>query len=119
MKNIEKYADLIEKTAKEKYCNDYSIAICHVFSEVKKVDEGTFGEALKWLFEEYKEPIKLTRFEFDLIDTNNQSHDRTFESYATYKNMMGRGHFKNVNNVGLTLKQILENCEIVEVEHDQ
>ena len=72
---------------------------------------------LKFLHKEYKEkhrdPIKLYKFEYDLLRTNDQSHDRKLSSFATYKNMKDLGYFKDVD-FELTIKQVLENCEVVE-----
>ena len=70
------------------------------------------AKAMRYLNEEYKEPIKLTRFEYDLLDTNDQSHDRPFGSFKTYTNMIERGYFKNIKYHNMTLKEILENCII-------
>lgn len=71
---------------------------------------------LKFLQKKYKEkhidPIKLSQFEYDLLRTNDQSHDRKLSSFATYKNMKELGYFKNVD-FELTIKQVLDDCEVV------
>lgn len=71
---------------------------------------------LKFLHKEYKEkhrnPIKLSQFEYDLLRTNDQSHDRKLNSFSTYKNMKELGYFKNVD-FELTIKQVLDDCEVV------
>lgn len=72
---------------------------------------------LKFLHKEYKEknrdPVKLYKFENDLLRTNDQSHDRKLSSFSTYRNMKDLGYFENVD-FELTIKQVLENCEVVE-----
>ena len=72
---------------------------------------------LKFLQKKYKEkhidPIKLSQFEYDLLRTNDQSHDRKLSSFSTYRNMKDLGYFENVD-FELTIKQVLENCEVVE-----
>ena len=66
------------------------------------------------LLSEYKEPVKLKEWEYDIIRTNDMSHNREFWSFSTYRNMKSAGYFKGVHNVKMTLKEILENCEIVD-----
>lgn len=71
---------------------------------------------LKFLQKKYKEkhidPIKLSQFEYDLLRTNDQSHDRKLSSFATYKNMKELGYFKNVD-FELTIKQVLDDCKVL------
>lgn len=59
-------------------------------------------------------PIKLKQWEYDLIATNNMSRERPFESFATYRNMKNMGYFESIKDTSMTLKEILDNCEIVE-----
>ena len=66
----------------------------------------------KFLAEEYKPKIKLNKFEYDLLRTNDQSHLRKFNSFATYRHMQEVGHFKNVMDTLMTIQDILDNCEI-------
>lgn len=69
---------------------------------------------LDFLLEEHKEPIKLKQWEYDLIRTNDRPHEcNVFESFNTYRNMKAIGYFKGITNTSMTLKEILENCEIV------
>lgn len=75
------------------------------FSNKKDID---------WLLEEHKEAIKLKQWEYDLINTNNMSHERAFDSFATYENMRKIGHFQGVTNTSMSLHDILNNCEIIE-----
>lgn len=71
---------------------------------------------LKFLQKEYKEKhrdsIKLSQFEYDLLRTNDQLHDRKLNSFATYKNMKELGYFKNVD-FELTIKQVLDDCKVL------
>lgn len=64
------------------------------------------------LLSEYKEPVKLKKWEYDMIRTNDMSHNHEFWFFGTYRNMKNAGYFKGVHNVNMTLKEILENCEI-------
>ncbi len=112
MKNFEKYIDEIITTEKLGQC-----AICKTrklkCTNLKMICDARKIENKQWLLSEYVEPIVLTRFEYDLIDTNDQSHDRAFNSFATYRNMMDRGYFENIKDTSMTLKEILDNCEII------
>lgn len=68
---------------------------------------------LVWLASPYKKPsYKLTKFEFDLLRTNNMSHDRKLSSFATYKNLKEIGYFKDID-FNLTIDEILTNCEVI------
>ena len=79
--------------------------------DFKKYSEKGFG----WLLEEHEEPIKLTKFEYDLLRTNDRSHEcNSFQWFNTYRNMKAIGYFKGITNTSMTLKEILENCEVIE-----
>lgn len=69
----------------------------------------------EWLNAEYKEPskkIKLTEFEYDLLDSNDQSRQRTIGSFQTYENMRQRGYFENIP-FDKSIEYVLENCEVI------
>lgn len=69
----------------------------------------------KWLYEEYKEPIKLTQFEYDII--NYHGRLSKFNDICFLMAMKNKGHFKDMNSVekcSMTIEEILENCEVVE-----
>lgn len=81
-----------------------------------KVDYGEnyADKFVDWLLEEYKEPIKLKQWEYDMIESNNMSHANVFDAFYTYRAMKGRGYFKGIKDTSMTLKEILDNCEVVE-----
>ncbi len=70
-------------------------------------------DCYKFLAEEYKPKIKLTKFEYDMLRTNDQPHSRKFCTFSTYRNMQEIGYFKDVN-IDLSIKDILANCEVEE-----
>ena len=79
--------------------------------DFKKYSEKGFD----WLLEEHKEPIKLKKWEYDLIRTNDRPHEcNAFESFNTYRNMKAMGYFEGITDTYMTLKEILDNCEVVE-----
>lgn len=76
-------------------------------------EQLTWEKCMEWLLEEVKEPIKLKRFEYDLISTNDQPKTRKFNSFSTYKHMMDKGYFKGlIGNEDKSLKWILNNSEV-------
>lgn len=75
-------------------------------------------KTLDWLTKEYVEPIKLTQFEYDLLvgytqnDTYHES-DRLRE-YKVLKHLKKQGHFDSVDDLDKTIKEVLENCKVVD-----
>lgn len=70
----------------------------------------------EFLNAEYKEPkIKLSKFEYDLLVTFNFREDYcTFNYFDQLRALKEKGYFKNVTDVSMTIKGILENCEVEE-----
>lgn len=116
MTNLEFYKDLILKKAEKS--SSLICSICQIKN--KKCEFCIDGcpsnkELFNWLCEEQKEPIKLKQWEYDLIETNDQPHNRCFNSFMTYRNMKDKGYFKGVCDTNMTLAEILENCEVEDV----
>ena len=79
--------------------------------DFKKYSEKGFD----WLLSEHKEPIKLKKWEYDLIRSNDRPHEcNVFESFNTYRNMKAIGYFEGITDTSMTLKEILDNCEVIE-----
>lgn len=66
------------------------------------------------LAKEYKEPIELTQFEYDLLDTykkyGNHKIEFSFSICDRMKNQ--KGYFKGVKDIFMTIEEILENCVV-------
>lgn len=78
--------------------------------DFKKYSEKGFD----WLLAEHKEPIKLTKFEYDLLKCYQKTKDDgEFEDHYILKEMQYKGHFQNVD-YNLTIEEILDNCEVIE-----
>lgn len=117
--NLEHYYNALLKTGcnrfgvtdgKVKPCTNMSCSQC----DLSAMDHMEYCKvnAIKWLASPYKKPtFKLTQFEYDLLRTNNMSHDRKLSSFATYKNLREIGYFKDID-FDLMIGEILENCEI-------
>lgn len=67
---------------------------------------------VKWSLQRHVEKVELIQFEYDLLRTNNMSHDRKLSSFATYKGLKEIGYFKDID-FDLTIDEILNNCEVV------
>lgn len=76
-------------------------------------------ECIDVLLSEYKEPVKLKRWEKDLLDTlvygNNSYRQSKFYNVLCLEGMKRRhGYFRGVTDISMTIGEILENCEIVD-----
>nr|DAY93992.1 MAG TPA: hypothetical protein [Caudoviricetes sp.] len=77
--------------------------------DFKKYSEKGFD----WLLEEHKEPIKLTKFEYDLLMSYiNKGY--YFENYSELKEMRNKGYFKGITDTSMKIVYILNNCEVIE-----
>lgn len=77
--------------------------------DYESFDEKGFG----WLLEEHKEPIKLTKFEYDLLMSYiNKGY--FFKNYSELKEMRYKGYFKGITDTSMKIQYILNNCEVVE-----
>lgn len=82
----------------------------------KDRSRGCHAKVMDWLKQPRKAPAnKLTRFEYDLLQSYSQSHLRRyqFKSIETLNGMKEKGHFKGANEYA-TIEDILANHEITE-----
>lgn len=82
----------------------------------KDRSRGCHEKVMNWLKQPRKAPAnKLTRFEYDLLQSYSQSHLRRyqFKSIETLNGMKEKGHFKGANEYA-TIEDILANHEITE-----
>ena len=117
MTNLEYYKDEIkEEFLKHHYLGDvvYRVASNNGYKVYRNSEDDI--NLIDWLLEEHKEPIKLKQWEYDLIRTNDSSHNTSFRTFNTYINMKSIGYFDGITNTSMTLKEILENCEVIENE---
>lgn len=100
---------------KPKRCNQTRCSDCEFDKDTpRKCHKRT----IEWLKQPYKAPAnKLTRFEYDLLQSYSQSHLRRyqFKSIETLNGMKEKGHFKGANEYA-TIEDILANCDISEEE---
>lgn len=69
-------------------------------------------ECIKEVLAEHKKPIKLKQWERDLLDCYHSNF--MFGSYDALVRMKQKGCFKGITDITMTVKEILDNCEVVE-----
>ena len=63
--------------------------------------------------QEHREPIKLTKFEYDLLMSYiNKGY--YFKNYSELKEMRYKGYFKGITDTSMKIQYILKNCEVIE-----
>lgn len=127
MTNLEFYKDelkdIVRNVAKEKNfsfkCEAVGKAFEYFLTKMYDKDNNVFGygcygeEAIDWLLEERKEPIKLKRWEYDLLKVGYDD-EFIFGNRGELLAMRDIGYFKGITNITMTVKEILDNCEVVE-----
>lgn len=72
---------------------------------------------IDFLLAEHKEPIKLKQWEYDLIEIcykcNAYLETDTLKSYIFFESLKEKGYFKGITDTSMTIKEILENCEVI------
>lgn len=68
-------------------------------------------ECIKEVLAEHKEPIKLKQWEKDLLEEICYIDER-FEESLFLTGMRKRGHFEGVKDVTMTIREIIDNCEV-------
>lgn len=68
--------------------------------------------AIDYLLQEHKEPIKLKQWEYDLLTLLNK--ESIFHTVYNLCKLREKGHYKGITDTSMTIKEILENCEVVE-----
>ena len=125
MTNLERYKDefvCMLKKNKITLCSCFEVLNNHddcdtcPYDVENCVEEGccNYRKFIDWLLEEHKEPIKLKRWEYDLLKCYQETKDNgEFVNHYTLKEMQYKGHFQDVD-YNLTIEEILDNCEVIE-----
>ena len=123
MTNLERYKDefvymLNDDSYQPPLCNyfekiwTYSDCSCCPFC-TKDEAVCDYQKFVDWLLAEYKEPIKLNKFEYDLLMSYiNKGY--SFKNYSELKEMRNKGYFKGITNASMKIQDILKNCEVIE-----
>ena len=123
MTNLERYKDefvymLNDVAYQPPLCNyfekiwTYSDCSCCPFC-TKDETGCDYHKFVDWLLEEHKEPIKLTKFEYDLLMSYiNKGY--SFKNHSELKEMRNKGYFEGVTDTSMPFREILKNCEVIE-----
>ena len=118
MTNLEFYKDEIYEIQKDLFdkglciSDSIGVAICNVYE--KQIGLSAFMPVvLDWLLSEHKEPIKLKQWEKDLLESNI-NRQFYFSGYSDLVEMKNRGYFEGITDTNMGIKEILENCEVVD-----
>lgn len=113
MLNIERYKD---KILEDEGIEQLDCILCDSMNgECDDLDcKECRKKTREWLFKEYK-PIKMTRFEYDLIKTINKTNNRpvVLGNLPIIEEMFWLGYFKGID-LSLSIDEILEQTEIVD-----
>lgn len=68
--------------------------------------------AIDYLLQEHKEPIKLKQWEYDTI----KYHGKLSKFYDIHflMAMKNKGYFKGITDTSMEIEDILKNCEVIE-----
>lgn len=98
---------------KIKQCYNISCSQC----DINRIDNGGYCRinTVKWLASPYRKPTcKLSRFEFDLLNTYKDSGMRnSIFNYSTLIELHEKGYFKEIDT-SIPIHEILDNCEVIE-----
>ena len=87
-------------------CNDCDFKINQI---------GCRQKAKEWLNQTYKKlPYKLSKFEFDIIQTYSDCHESCkFSDFKQLIELKDKGYFNDVDK-NESIKDIIANCEVIE-----
>lgn len=116
MTNLEYYKDEINEIIENDRRDDVFSSIGNAFDlfSFKHIDNYPHGpdKFIDWLLEEHKEPIKLKQWEYDLIE--HYAVIKRFDGVDILIVMRSKGHFKGVKDTSMSIRYILNNCEVIE-----
>ena len=134
MKNFEKW----EKEVKQIVIQNKPIAVVNNkpcvcdpqcsqcrFNENNGDMRGCIVKGFEWLYEEYKEPIKLSRLEFELLKYFSKKYDYICKEEIVYFENKSNKEWVNLEDWGedlfvrlnkgeFPIQNILNNCEVIE-----
>lgn len=116
MKNKEKYFnEILEAFINKKECAFKKFNIYKRDSCIGISCDECHEMTRQWLEKEYKEHIKLTQFEYDLIMKCYEVANKNdiFNQWWILEGMKEKGYFKEVNPE-MKISEIAKNCEIID-----
>lgn len=118
MTNLEYYKDEIkEKYLKQGYLGDVVFQVAQKYGYKYDRNKKNDINLIDWLLSEYKEPIKLKKWEYDLIksytDMDEAWYGRILHECYVIRKMCNERYFKNVD-LNMTFREVLDNCEVID-----
>lgn len=119
MTNLEYYKDEINELIEEYGLGQVQKKIRYafeVFSE-KHIDNypSRADKFVDWLLQEHKEPIKLKKWEHDLIKIDFLLFkDHYFKASVICMELKKAGYFKGIKDTNMIVEEILNNCTVVD-----
>lgn len=101
--------DIAKVNGRFALCNEVNCSECDFHDASSKGD--CIAAIENWL--KLKHTYRLTRFEYDLLRTNTESKDKTFNDFATYKKLRSVGYFRGID-FELKIDDVLANCEVIQ-----
>lgn len=115
--NFEHYKDEIATVDFDFAIKDGEITSCEgcYCSECRFGDSDVtcYIKRMKWLFQEHKEKIRLTRFEYDLIKTFDRCKECCLlNEIECLKKLSEKGYFKGIDPF-TKVHDIIDNCKVI------
>lgn len=121
MTNLEYYKDSLAYMLRDNGC-----ILCNYFGKIKTYkdckncpyydknkDLCDYQKFVNWLLEEHIEKVKLKQWEKDLLDCEFDDEYR-FEYPLHLYAMKKRGYFKDITDTSMLIREILDNCEVID-----
>ena len=116
MKTFEKYIEEISTILANSHCDNAHLCnICNVRNVCEKLGSLDEKEIQEFLLSDYKEPIRLTQLEYDLLEVyyNNaykSNYNQLLRSYNVICKLKEKGYFKNLD-LDMTIGEFKENVK--------
>lgn len=106
--------DLAISKGKMRQCSGISCSECDFADEDGNcIGQYRIKEWLKKPYQKQKQTFKLTKFEFDLIQTYSDCHESCkLSEFKQLIELKDKGYFNNVDK-NESIKDILESCEVI------
>lgn len=111
MTNLEYYREKIKDFLDDNLSYRYELS--DTFGYEIDYGENYVNRFINWLLEEYKEPIKLKQWEYDLLNIYANPNSK-FKSHTLLMELSAIGHFKGIKDTSMKIGDILDTCEVVE-----
>lgn len=114
MTNLEYYKyEIKEKYLKQGYLGDVVFQVAKKYGYKYDRSKKNDINLIDWLLSEYKEPIKLKKWEHDLIKIDfSLFKDHYFKASIICMELKKAGYFKGIKDTNMIVEEILNNCEV-------